>query len=130
MRTLLLGSAAALLVVLLPIGGQAQVVTCLDPGGFPVCEGSCLPGQACVNAGTQCACEPTSTPCEAAGGPTCDGDCPPDHACQLFSGGCQCQLVPALSTWGAGAMAVAMLAFVLFRSSRQERPVVGNNAKA
>ncbi len=97
---------------------HAQVVTCTDPGGFPVCNGLCPAGFACVNTGTACDCTKENLACEGAGAPTCDGSCPDSHACQPFSSGCQCVLVPTLSEWGIISMSLLMLGGVMFMRRR------------
>ncbi len=60
---------------------------CVGGSGYPLCTGSCPPGQGCVVTAQGCYCLATSHPCNGDDFPACDGTCPPGETCHGPSDG-------------------------------------------
>jgi hypothetical protein len=73
---------------------------CGGSTAIPQCDDVCPAGQACVESGGVCGCQPTALPCGAlTGAPTCSGSCPPSQpVCATLAGGCAC--IPTPSSGG------------------------------
>ncbi len=79
-----------------------EVPTACEQSGSPVCNGSCPPGELCVQGpGLACVCEPPP-PCGAPGDyPTCNGSCPQGLECNPIPGASDCACMEEFPACGS-----------------------------
>lgn len=115
-------AVAGLLVAALAFDAGAQTPPC-GAASAPMCDGECLPHEACIDLGGFCGCvDVGGEPCGLTlGAPMCWGACPPGTACvEPVPGICGCEIVPTLSEWGIIGMSLTMFGSVIYLRRRRE----------